>query len=130
MILSAFMTTILAMIDSFQEPKPSAPRLSMSFDAREFLCQTSNPYKDLIVCITPVFSLCEIMSPHVKISRRFVTGAVMPKASETERAVKLMQTVGVVRAGEFASRGIHPMTLSRLLEQGVVERDGRGMYRL
>jgi len=54
----------------------------------------------------------------------------MPKASETERAVKLMQTVGVVRAGEFASKGIHPMTLSRLLEQGVVERDGRGLYRL
>jgi len=54
----------------------------------------------------------------------------MPKASETERAVRLMQTAGVVRAGELASRGIHPMTLSRLLEQGVVERDGRGLYRL
>src|SRR5262245_59242184 len=80
--------------------------------------------------MTHVFFPCETMSSHVKISRRFVTGAIMPKASETERAVKFIQTAGVVRAGELVSRGIHPMTLSRLLEQGVVERDGRGLYRL
>jgi predicted transcriptional regulator of viral defense system len=54
----------------------------------------------------------------------------MSKASETERAIKLMQTVGVVRAGELAGSGIHPMTLQRLLERGIVERDGRGLYRL
>src|SRR5215813_3215360 len=130
MILGAFMITIFAMIDSFREPKLPDSRLGLSLDAGEFLRQTANSYKDLIACMTPVFFLCEIMSSHVKISRRFITGAVMPKASEIERAVKLMQTAGVVRAGEFASRGIHPMTLTRLLEQGVVERDGRGLYRL
>src|SRR5215470_9680512 len=130
MILSVFMITILAMIDSFHEPKLSDSRLGLSFGARDFLRLTANPYKDLIACMTHVFFTCEIMSSHVKISRRFITGAVMPKASETERAVRLMQTAGVVRAGELASRGIHPMTLSRLLEQGVVERDGRGLYRL
>ena len=54
----------------------------------------------------------------------------MQNRSETERAVKLMQASGVVRAGELAQRGIHPMTLRRLLERGVVERDGRGLYRL
>jgi len=41
-----------------------------------------------------------------------------------------MQAVGVVRAGELTQRGIHPVTLRRLLERGVVERDGRGLYRL
>jgi predicted transcriptional regulator of viral defense system len=54
----------------------------------------------------------------------------MESKSETERAVKLMRAVGLVRAGELTQRGIHPMTLRRLLEQGVVERDGRGLYRL
>jgi predicted transcriptional regulator of viral defense system len=76
------------------------------------------------------FLPCEIMSSDLKKCRRFVTGAVMPKASETERAVKLMQSAEVVRAGELASKGIHPTTLSRLLERGIVERDGRGLYRL
>lgn len=41
-----------------------------------------------------------------------------------------MRAAGVMRAGELAQRGIHPMTLRRLLDQGVVERDGRGLYRL
>ena len=54
----------------------------------------------------------------------------MQSKSETEQAVKLMQAVGVVRAGELTQRGIHPVTLRRLLERGVVERDGRGLYRL
>ena len=41
-----------------------------------------------------------------------------------------MQTSGIVRASEFARSGIHPMTLRRLMDRGVVERDGRGLYRL
>lgn len=41
-----------------------------------------------------------------------------------------MQAAGVVRASELTRRGIHPMTLRRLVERGVVERDGRGLYRL
>ncbi len=54
----------------------------------------------------------------------------MENRTETERAVKLMQAAGVVRAGELTRSGIHPMTLRRLVDRGVVERDGRGLYRL
>jgi predicted transcriptional regulator of viral defense system len=54
----------------------------------------------------------------------------MQNITETERAVKLIRATGLVRAAELTQSGIHPMTLRRLVERGVVERDGRGLYRL
>ncbi|MDX2029366.1 MAG: type IV toxin-antitoxin system AbiEi family antitoxin domain-containing protein [Blastocatellia bacterium] len=42
----------------------------------------------------------------------------------------LMRATGVVRASEFTRSGIHPMTLRRLVDRGIVARDGRGLYRL
>lgn len=50
--------------------------------------------------------------------------------NETKRAVKLIRTAGAARAGELSDHGVHPMTLRRLVEGGVVERGGRGLYRL
>lgn len=44
--------------------------------------------------------------------------------------MKLIRTAGVARAGELSDHGIHPMTLQRMVERGVIERDGRGLYRL
>lgn len=49
---------------------------------------------------------------------------------ETKRAVTLIRRSGIVRAGELAAQGVHPMTLKRLVERGEIEREGRGLYRL
>lgn len=54
----------------------------------------------------------------------------MLKARETERTVELMRGAGMVRARDLSAHGVHPMTLKRLVEKGVIERDGRGLYRL
>jgi predicted transcriptional regulator of viral defense system len=54
----------------------------------------------------------------------------MSKIIETKRAVKLMKRSGIVRAGDLALQGVHPMTLKRLVERGEIEREGRGLYRL
>jgi predicted transcriptional regulator of viral defense system len=54
----------------------------------------------------------------------------MESGTETERAVRLIHAAGVLRAKELARSGVHPMTLQRLVDRGVVERDGRGLYRL
>jgi predicted transcriptional regulator of viral defense system len=54
----------------------------------------------------------------------------MQKMNETKRAEKLIRTAGVARASELTRSGVHPMTLRRLVERGVIERDGRGLYRL
>jgi predicted transcriptional regulator of viral defense system len=49
---------------------------------------------------------------------------------ETERILKLLGQAEVVRARELSAHGVHPMTLQRLVEKGIVEREGRGLYRL
>lgn len=54
----------------------------------------------------------------------------MLRTNEIEQAFELMKEAGVIRARDLSAHGIHPMTLKRLLERGVVERDGRGLYRL
>lgn len=54
----------------------------------------------------------------------------MENRTETKLVVKLMKAAGTMRARELTSCGIHPMTLRRLVERGVIERDGRGLYRL
>lgn len=50
--------------------------------------------------------------------------------TETERIVTLLGQAEVVRARELSAHGVHPMTLQRLVEKGIVEREGRGLYRL
>ena len=54
----------------------------------------------------------------------------MTESTATERIVEIFGQAEVVRARELSAQGVHPMTLQRLVEKGVVERDGRGLYRL
>ena len=56
----------------------------------------------------------------------------MPKqlTSQGDRALTLLQGVGVVRLRSFRAAGISPETLSRLVADGRVERPARGLYRL
>lgn len=54
----------------------------------------------------------------------------MPKTQVTKRTKRLIQRAGVARAGELTQQGVHPMTLHRLVERGLIEREGRGLYRL
>lgn len=54
-------------------------------------------------------------------------GSVMNK---TERAIKVIEVAGIIRLRELSAQGIHPMTLSRMVDRGIVKREGRGLYRL
>ena len=55
---------------------------------------------------------------------------MMTGTTETERIVALLGQAEVVRARELSAQGVHPMTLQRLIEKGIIEREGRGLYRL
>ncbi|WP_204306325.1 type IV toxin-antitoxin system AbiEi family antitoxin domain-containing protein, partial [Stenotrophomonas maltophilia] len=58
----------------------------------------------------------------------------MPKANDRStqrtRAVELLRHQGIMRLNELRAHGIHPPTLSRLVEGGEVTRTGRGLYEL
>ncbi len=58
----------------------------------------------------------------------------MPKIdaepTQRSRAVGLLRRRGIMRLTELRARGIHPPTLSRLVEEGEVVRPGRGLYEL
>ena len=54
----------------------------------------------------------------------------MQTERENNRTMQLIQRAGVARTSELTRAGIHRMTLQRLVERGVIEREGRGLYRL
>lgn len=76
------------------------------------------------------FSECEKMQPLPEKKHRFITRRSMTGTTATERIVELLRQSEVVRARDLSAQGVHPMALQRLVEKGVVERDGRGLYRL
>jgi len=49
-------------------------------------------------------------------------------ATNEEKALKLVETAGVLRSRELAAAGIPRTVLSRLEEQGKIRRVGRGLY--
>jgi predicted transcriptional regulator of viral defense system len=50
--------------------------------------------------------------------------------SQKDRARHLLESHGIMRLSELKARGIHPPTLSRLVEEGTVVRTSRGLYEL
>jgi predicted transcriptional regulator of viral defense system len=70
------------------------------------------------------------MLPLTKKESRFITFMNLRIANETKRIVELLGQSEIVRARELSAQGVHPMALQRLVEKGVVEREGRGLYRL
>ena len=57
----------------------------------------------------------------------------MPTArppSQKKTALKLLERHGIMRLSDLMAQGIHPPTLARLVEQGVLARPSRGLYEL
>ena len=52
----------------------------------------------------------------------------MPDMSQRDRATLLTKKHGVMRCAELVKAGIHPETLSRLVKEGVLTRNVRGLY--
>jgi predicted transcriptional regulator of viral defense system len=50
-------------------------------------------------------------------------------ATKTEQALELVRQMGVLRPRDLKAHGISPEYLRRLEQRGLVERDGRGLYR-
>jgi predicted transcriptional regulator of viral defense system len=55
----------------------------------------------------------------------------MPEVqSQKDQARRLLGSHGIMRLSELKAHGIHPPTLSRLVEEGTVVRTSRGVYEL
>jgi len=54
----------------------------------------------------------------------------MPEETQRERAIAFARRRGIVTSREARRRGIHSQVLTRLVADGVLERVGRGRYRL
>jgi len=50
--------------------------------------------------------------------------------SQRDRAVELLKERGAMRRIELSDAGVHPETLSRLVEEGILTRVSRGLYQL
>ena len=50
--------------------------------------------------------------------------------SQRDRAVELLKERGAKRRIELSDAGVHPETLSRLVEEGILTRVSRGLYQL
>jgi predicted transcriptional regulator of viral defense system len=48
--------------------------------------------------------------------------------SQRQTALELLEHHGIMRLSELVAHGIHPPTLARLVEEGVVLRPSRGLY--
>lgn len=48
--------------------------------------------------------------------------------SKTQQVLEIARDVGVIRAKDITSHGIHPSALQRLEEQGLLIKSGRGLY--
>ena len=49
---------------------------------------------------------------------------------QVDQAVELLKQQGVMRRSELSDAGVHPQTLARLVEGGVLIRAARGLYKL
>ena len=56
--------------------------------------------------------------------------SIEAKQTQAEKAVALLAERGVMRPSEFIAEGVHHETLARLLDEGVLSRPVRGIYRL
>jgi predicted transcriptional regulator of viral defense system len=56
--------------------------------------------------------------------------AATAEISQRDRAVELLKERGVMRRIELSDAGVHPETLSRLVEEGILTRVSRGLYQL
>jgi len=56
--------------------------------------------------------------------------AATAEISQRDRAVELLKERGAMRRIELSDAGVHPETLSRLVEEGILTRVSRGLYRL
>jgi predicted transcriptional regulator of viral defense system len=50
--------------------------------------------------------------------------------SQRDLALKLLSRHGILRLSELKSHGVHPPTLSRLVEEGVLNHPSRGLYEI
>jgi predicted transcriptional regulator of viral defense system len=50
--------------------------------------------------------------------------------TQRDRVVRLLGERGIMRLSEFKAHGIHPLTLTRLIGQGLILRPARGLYEL
>ena len=50
--------------------------------------------------------------------------------SQRDLALKLLSRHGILRMSELKSHGVHPPTLSRLVEEGVLNHPSRGLYEI
>ena len=48
--------------------------------------------------------------------------------NKTQQVLEIARNVGVIRAKDMASRGIHPSVLQNLEQQGLLIKSGRGLY--
>ena len=51
-------------------------------------------------------------------------------SSQRDLAIGLLERRGIMRLSDLKSEGVHPPTLSRLVEEGVLFRPSRGIYEL
>lgn len=51
-------------------------------------------------------------------------------ASQRDLTLDLLARHGILRLSELKSHGVHPPTLSRLVEEGVLNRPSRGLYEI
>src|SRR5215510_11857860 len=100
MILSALMIMALIMIDSFQEPAP----------VLQYLCNSRNMQGG-------------------SNAMAIIKKTVNPQPATT-RVLKMMKRAGVMRTRELTGEGVHRAHLQRLEQRGLIERAGRGLYRL
>jgi len=54
----------------------------------------------------------------------------MKGRTKAEKAIELVQELGVLRVRDAVAQGLHPEHLRRLCQQGKLERISRGLYRL
>jgi predicted transcriptional regulator of viral defense system len=94
------MITILAMSDSFQN---SSPVLQY---------------------------LCNLQNIHINSNTMTTIKNIVNSQPATARVLKMMKRAGVMRTRELTGQGIHRAHLQRLEQRGLIERAGRGLYRL
>ena len=56
--------------------------------------------------------------------------ASIGRKSQGDQAVELLKQHGIMRRGELSDAGVHPQTLARLVEDGILIRAARGLYEL
>jgi predicted transcriptional regulator of viral defense system len=52
----------------------------------------------------------------------------MELQTQRDRALALLERHGIMRLSELKTAGVHPPTLSRLVEEGLIVRSSRGIY--